>query len=464
MIINKHIINNTTQLREETMKRIITLILTLTFVTTLTGCILNNTDANCNTDISSDVDTTGVLYKTQCVKDNVTYYGLINSNLEQVIPEIYTFIDTGIEYYESIENKVLYDEEVEYFRVRYVEDSNFLYGIINRDGDKIFELVHYADLIISQNQESFYLYESSGQIYNIEEETYESVDYRIINRKSNYYIASRGENKIVLDSSFSLLYDDHYDDIFVIDDEVFLYEKDQVIYRQNRVTNERTELFSIIEYSFHVLLKEWNEYFLINPNSNVSFIDSVTGEHTVIEGCSRILDIHEDTFMMFCQENHQVFSKDTLTLEYAFSKTNTEIVNRYPVYFNYGDYETTIHSIGKTITFDSKYESHEVLPGGLLQVYTEGSMVFIDLKTFEELFKTNITCKVSPNTYNSELFGYEGDCTINDTKPTVELIYLGSTRLDIENLEIIYYTDELIIFLNDGETVITDWELNILYE
>jgi len=450
------------------MKKLAVPLVVMVLLLSLSACIFpKDDDASCNTGVSQDVDYEGILYKTQCAEMGPSKVGLINTSFELVISELYMNIDRGFtlqhQGYENIE----FEEEIEYFRTLYQDDTDFKQKVIDRKGQTVIEVEFPSDILISRNQEFVYLYNESAQIYHIQTKTYEPVDYRILQNMGDYFIAELDGSQVVLDQDFHIIDEKHYDRVIYASSTRLIYEKEKVIYSKDLQTNIQVELIDTITYRDYILHDGWTEYFIVNPNSkDVFFINSQTGEQTYIEECSRIVDYHQDTFSMICDESYQVFSKDTLMLELEIPKSNTEILDTYPIYFAYGEEETSLHSIEeKTITFDSAYESYSILDGDLLQVTTSESNLYIDLRTFEKIYQTDGLCMLVFNNYPTDFLFHQGDCNVFFSTDTLNVISLENSNLKEHFiLEFKYYTEDLLFFLKDGKTVITDYELNILYE
>ena len=83
----------------------------------------------------------------------------------------------------------------------------------------------------------------------------------------------------------------------------------------------------------------------------------------------------------------------------------------------------------------------------------------------EKIYQTDGLCMLVFNNYPTDFLFHQGDCNVFFSTDTLNVISLENSNLKEHFiLEFKYYTEDLLFFLKDGKTVITDYELNILYK
>lgn len=443
------------------MKRILNVVQLLLVLTILSGCSLFESNNECAVDVKENVDSSGTLYRTHCVSDNKNVQGLVNSDFEIVIPERYTRFDSGIGLY--IDDTIDFSNDIKYFRVTYYEDGGYKQGVIDRNNELIVEFESDIGIIISNDANKIYSYENQGKIYDIQSQLYLDVGYRIIKKSNDYYIAMQDDKQIVLDMSFDIVLDDNYDEVLSVSDESIIYMEDHYMYAMDLESNIVVEVFDVSIYPDYIYIDDFDDYFLINPNSDVIFADIKDGTLTNIDNCSSILDFEDDYFTMQCSNNYKVFTKDTLSPVLEIPLQNTEIIPLSATYIKYGEKTASIRTVGKTVDFDSQIQSYELLLNRTIEVHFDTYLTYFDVNSLEELYSTNLECEIVPNKFGSNLVITDKGCNISDVSEKVTVLSLSNTRISITNLEIYFYTDEFVFLNKNGKTIIADYDLNVLF-
>lgn len=432
----------------------------------LSACVFFDEEESCHIDVYESANQSGTFYKTVCTNHG-RKYGLINEDFEPVISEVYDHIDDGLTLQVEDEEIIAFTEDIKYFRVLTSNDNEYKQQVIDRKGQVMMEVEAFYDVIISKDQEMVYSFYENGQIYHIEEERYETVDYRIIQSLNGYHIANLGDGQVVLDGHFQIIHEGNYEKVLYLSSEQFIYKKGSRIYSKNLVTNEEVSLFDTLDYPDYSLHEDWPTYVLINPNSlsKVFFINSKTGQQIDIEDCSRVVSHYQNTFTMRCDVGYKVFAKDSLETLLEVPRSNTYFVPEYPVFFTHTEEQTTIHSLGEVLTFDVPSLSHRVIQDDLLEVTTDEGFIYMSLETFEILYEVDQPCMFLVNSHSSDFLFHKGECVITRANESLRVLSLEDSILsESKLLEFQYYTEDLLFFVKDGHTVITDYDLHVLYE
>lgn len=443
------------------MKRIVNIVLLLIILGVLSGCALFQENNECTIEVNENVENSGTLYRTYCVSDSKNVQGLVNSDFEIVIPEIYTRIDSGIDLY--VDDTIDFSNDIEYFRVAYYEDGDYKQGVIDRNNNLIVEFESYSKIIISNDANKIYSYENQGTIYDIQSGLFLNVEYRIIRKSNDYYIAMQDDKQIVLNKSFDIVFDDNYDEVLSVSDESIIYKKDHYMYAKDLESNIVVDIFDVSIYPDYIYMDDFDDYFLINPNSDVIFADIKDGTLTNIDDCSSILNFEGKYITMFCSNNYKVFTKDNLTPVLEIPLKNTDIIPLSATYIQYVENDASIRTVGKIVDFDSQIQSYELFLNRTIEVHFEEQKTHYDVETLEELFSTNLECEIVPNNMGANLVITNKGCSVSDISENITVLSLSNTRISITNLEIYFYTDEYIFLNENGKTIIVDYDLNILF-
>lgn len=447
------------------MKKILSMFLLAFTGLILSGCnFANNT--GCKTEAESESNE-GTLYVTYCKEDSKSFSGLMNEDFEIVVGEMYSKIDIGFDIYGASQESLEFSSETKYFRVRHnLEDGSYKQSVIDREGTLIYTGEAYDKIIISEDQTKIYNYNINSSIFDIEKGTTSTVDYRIINMTNEYYLAQKGTKWIVLDKSFNQVLNNNYDNVFYVSDELMIYELYNRIFSLNRVNDQVVELISTeADPDYGLFFDDSNilEFLLISPNSDVTFVDFKTGSRVNPEGCTIPLDFPNNYIVMTCENDYKVYDRDDMSYISSIPKGNTDIVPYSDAYFLYSDNQTSLITPSHEIAFDSHVDSFEIRHYfDIITVFIGDKKVYIDLSAIETLFTVNTECNVLGSTHENTLFFTEGTCEVEYEYEDIEVISLMNSKLRLDNLEIMYYTNDWIYLLEDGETKIIDYDLNVL--
>ncbi len=168
---------------------------------------------------------------------------------------------------------------------------------------------------------------------------------------------------------------------------------------------------------------------------------------------------------MQCDVSYDVYDINTFEHKMSIPFVNTEILDGFPIYIDYtNENNQKITTVDKVVDIEDNIHSRELLENNVLEIHLNETKEYYSIPSLDKLFETNMECMIVPNSYGNDLFITSEGCSINDVSPNIIVLDLTNTKLSKVNLEIIYYTDELIFLIQNDKTIVVDYDLNILYK